>query len=263
MRWKLWLSIILLACCQATFISARPQPGRRGLSLIVVPTEVSAAELRSRIQSGASFEAIALAYSTDPTATAPVTWEWWTSAASAGISCRAEGVEARRSQCRNASWRQLRSVEVDNRGRGQLEIAARQRCRALQQGRYAEAASLFLDAVVRRKSSERRCASRGKSQRPGAGLPISAKLRCGRTAGASIAGDSRTGAWVLRHPAVIPSLVNLAGIARATGRYAEAEQIYRRILSVRWGTPDDSVGADQVLENFAEVLSLAHAGSRP
>jgi tetratricopeptide (TPR) repeat protein len=60
----------------------------------------------------------------------------------------------------------------------------------------------------------------------------------------------------LSHTGVIPSLVNLAGITTATGRYTEAEQFYRRILSLRWGAPGDGIGADQVLENFAEVLSL-------
>src|SRR5262249_31937068 len=62
------------------------------------------------------------------------------------------------------------------------------------------------------------------------------------------------------HTAVIPSLVNLAGITAATGRYAEAEQAYRRILSLRWGAPGGGIGADQVLENFAEVLSLDLTG---
>src|SRR5262245_8990471 len=67
MRWKL-SPLILLASCLATAASVRSQPAGRGLSLIAVPTESEAVALRSRIQSGASFEAIALTYSTDPTA---------------------------------------------------------------------------------------------------------------------------------------------------------------------------------------------------
>jgi glutamine amidotransferase/cyclase len=36
---------------------------------------------------------------------------------------------------------------------------------------------------------------------------------------------------------------NLAGITGATGRYVEAEQVYRRILSVRWGAPGGGIRA--------------------
>ena len=68
MKWKL-SSLIILAFCLATAVSVRSQPARRGVSLIAVPTESEAVALRSRIQSGASFEAIAMSYSTDPTAT--------------------------------------------------------------------------------------------------------------------------------------------------------------------------------------------------
>src|SRR5688572_25775516 len=67
MRWKL-SPLILLVYCLATAASVRSQPARRGFSLIAVPTEREAVALRSRIQSGASFEAIAMTYSTDPTA---------------------------------------------------------------------------------------------------------------------------------------------------------------------------------------------------
>src|SRR5262245_18003697 len=59
-----------------------------------------------------------------------------------------------------------------------------------------------------------------------------------------------------RGPTIEEDLVRSAGIATATGRYAEAEQVYRRILSVRWGATGGRIGADEVLENFAEVLSL-------
>src|SRR5262245_15490043 len=67
MRWKL-SAVIILASCLATAASVNSQSARRGLSLIAVPAESQAVELRSRIRSGASFEAIAMTYSTDPTA---------------------------------------------------------------------------------------------------------------------------------------------------------------------------------------------------
>ncbi|HET9219843.1 MAG TPA: tetratricopeptide repeat protein, partial [Terriglobia bacterium] len=60
------------------------------------------------------------------------------------------------------------------------------------------------------------------------------------------------------HGALLPSLLNLAGIARVREKYDQAEQVYRRILAVRWGTSGtNGISADQVLDNFAEVLSLA------
>ena len=60
--------LIILATCLASTASVRSQPAGNGLSLIAVLTESEAVALRSRIQSGASFEAMALAHSTDPTA---------------------------------------------------------------------------------------------------------------------------------------------------------------------------------------------------
>ncbi len=58
---------------------------------------------------------------------------------------------------------------------------------------------------------------------------------------------------------LLPSLINLSGIAQSTEQYEEAEQIYRRMLCIRWGTsdtPGNEAGA--VLEQFAEILSLGY-----
>ena len=62
MRWKL-SSLIIFGCCLASVLSARQQAGRSGISVIVVPTQIGAEELRVRIRSGVSFEALAMAYS--------------------------------------------------------------------------------------------------------------------------------------------------------------------------------------------------------
>ena len=59
--------LIILATYIASAAPVHSQQAGNGFSLIAVSTESEAAALRSRIQSGASFEAMALAYSTDPT----------------------------------------------------------------------------------------------------------------------------------------------------------------------------------------------------
>jgi tetratricopeptide (TPR) repeat protein len=131
---------------------------------------------------------------------------------------------------------------------------------ALQQGRYPEAASLFLEAVgqaekfgsddIRLAESLNGLAQVYRFQQKYAEAELRARhaLAILERAQGSL------------HRGVLPSLVNLAGVAQATGRYAEAEEIYRRILSIRWGTPKvTDVSADQVLEKFAEVLTLAYA----
>src|SRR5688572_9512821 len=50
--------------------TGHPQTERRGLRLIVVSKEVQGADLRARIQAGASFEALAKEHSIDPSAAA-------------------------------------------------------------------------------------------------------------------------------------------------------------------------------------------------
>ena len=49
-------------------MSARPQSAQLGLGVIVVPMAGDAEDLRSRIREGASFEALAVAYSVDGSA---------------------------------------------------------------------------------------------------------------------------------------------------------------------------------------------------
>jgi tetratricopeptide (TPR) repeat protein len=127
---------------------------------------------------------------------------------------------------------------------------------ALQQGRYPEAASLFLAAVQQAEKFGTQDVRLGES------LNALAQVYRYQQNHAAAEPRARQSLAIFEralgpsHGAVIPSLVNLAGITAATGRYAEAEQVYRRILSIRWGAPGGGVGADQVLENFAEVLSL-------
>ena len=256
MQWKV-SRLIILASCLATATSAGSQPARRGFSLIAVPTESEAVALRSQIQSVASFEAIAMTYSTDPTAGrfgyAGIMDE---SRLSREFQAALKGLKpgAVSAVTRVAGGFVLlkRTTAEEDRWRSQHDDAAG----ALQQGRYAEAASLFLAAV---QQAERFGTEDVRLAESLNGLAQVYRYQQNHAAAEPMARQSLTileRALGPSHTGVIPSLVNLAGITTATGRYTEAEQCYRRILSLRWGAPGGGIGADQVLENFAEVLSL-------
>src|SRR6059036_2956211 len=140
--------VLILTCCLVAVVPARSQSGQRGLSLIVVPTESNASELRSRILSGASFEALAMAYSTDPTATR------------AGYMGMVDEASLRREFRLALEGLQSGAVSAVTRVGDSFALlkwttAAEDLWRsqhdnaldALQEGRYPEAASLFLGAV--------------------------------------------------------------------------------------------------------------------
>jgi tetratricopeptide (TPR) repeat protein len=256
MKWKV-SRLIILASCLATATSAGSQPARRGFSLIAVPTESEAVALRSRIQSGASFEAIAMTYSTDLTAGRSgdigiVDDSRLSREFQAALKGLKPGAVSAVTRVGGGFVLLKRTTAEEDRWRSQHDNAAD----ALQQGRYAEAASLFLAAV---QQAERFGAQDVRLAESLNGLAQVYRYQQNHAAAEPRARQSLTileRALGLSHTGVIPSLVNLAGITTATGRYTEAEQFYRRILSLRWGAPGDGIGADQVLENFAEVLSL-------
>jgi tetratricopeptide (TPR) repeat protein len=256
MKWKR-SPLIILASCLATAASISSQPAGRGVSLIAVPMESEAVDLRSRIQSGASFEAIALTYSTDPTAARSgymgmVDESRLSREFQAALKGLKPGAVSAVTRVGGGFVLLKRTTVEEDRWRLQQDNAAG----ALQQGRYSEAASLFLAAVqqaqefgthdVRLAESLNGLAQVYRYQQNYAAAEPRARQSLAILERAL--GPSHTG--------VIPSLVHTAGITTATGRYAEAEQVYRRILSLRWGAPGGRIGADEVLENFAEVLSL-------
>ena len=255
MKWKL-SPLIILASCLVTAVSVRSQSARRGLSLIAVPTESEAVALRSRIQSGASFEAIAMTYSTDPTAPrsgylgmvdeSSLSREF--QAALKGLKPGAVSAVTRV----GGRFVLLKGTTAEeDLWRSQQDDAAR----ALQQGRYLEAESLFLAAVYQAQKLGTQDVRLAESFN---GLAQVYRYQQKHAAAEPRARQSLAifeGALGPSHGAMIPSLVLIADVTAATGRYPEAEETYRRILSVRWGAPGGN-GADQVLENFAEVLSL-------
>ena len=134
---------------------------------------------------------------------------------------------------------------------------------ALQQGRYPEAVSLF-DAAVERAGTF------GPNDiRLAESLNGLAQAYRYRENYADAEPKARRSLAILEttlgndHEGLLPSLISVAGIIQGTGKYAEAEQFYRRILAIRWGTPGTgSEPARKTLENFAEVLTLVHTRDR-
>jgi tetratricopeptide (TPR) repeat protein len=256
MNWKL-SSLIVLFSCLTTAAPVRSQAAHRGLSLILVPTESEAVQLRSQIQSGASFEVIAVTRSSDPTAARSgylglVNESTLSREFQAALKGLQPGSVSPVTQIAGGFALLKVTTAEEDRWRTQHDDAVM----ALQQGRYSEATSLFLIAV---QQAERFGTQDIRLAESLNGLSQVYRYQQNH---AEAEPRARQSLAILEHalgplhPGVIPSLVNLAGITGATGRYAEAERVYRRILFVRWGLPGAAVGADQVLENFAEVLSL-------
>lgn len=248
--------LIILASCLATVALARSQPARRGLSLIAVSTESEAAGLRTRIQSGASFEALAVTYSTDSTSTRSgylgiVDESSLGREVQSAVKALQPGAVSAVTRVGGRFVLLKRTTAEEDRWRLQQDSGVA----ALQQGRREEALSSFLDAAqqaerfgtqdVRLAESLNGLAQVYRYQQDFAAAEPRARQSLAILEAA--VGPS--------HVAVIPSLVNIAGVATATRRYAEAERVYRRILSVRWGALG-SGDANRVLENFAAVLSL-------
>jgi tetratricopeptide (TPR) repeat protein len=241
-------------------VSARPQSGRIGLSVIVVPTEAGADELRLRIREGASFEALAVAYSVDATAVR---------GGYMGVvdesSLRREFRQALEGLKPGAvssitrvgeSYILLKRTTADeDRWRSEQDSAHA----AIRQGEYRDAATIFLSAIQHAQAFGKEDIRLAESLN---GLAQVYRYQQNYTGAEPPARQSLA---ILErslgngHEALIPSLINLAGIARAREKYGEAEQFYRRILANRWGMPGQGVTADQVLDNFAEVLSLVQS----
>jgi len=244
----------------AAVVSAHPQSGRIGLSVIVVPMERDAEELRSRIRDGSSFETLAVAHSAD---------EFASRAGYMGIveesglrpeyrialrGIRPGGVSAV-TRVGNTFVLLKRTTDTEDLWRATQDRAVTAR----EQGRYPEAASLFLAAVDQAEKLGREDIRLAESLN---GLAQIYRYQQNYADAEPLARQSLAileRALGNAHDALIPSLISVASIARTKGEYAEAEQAYRRILTVRWGMPGaNEVGADQILENFAEVLSLVH-----
>src|SRR5262245_45619629 len=212
MRWKL-ASLLALVAFLAIASSVRSQPARSGFSVIAVRTESEAVALHSRIQSGASFEALAVTYSIDPTAARSgyigiVDESSLSREFRAALKGLKPGTVSPVTRVGGRFVLLKGSTDKEDRWRFQHDSAAG----ALQKGRYSEAASLFLAAVqqaekigtqdVRLAESLNGLAQVYRYQQNFAAAEPRARQSLAileRAVGPS-------------HGALIPSLVNLAGI---------------------------------------------------
>ena len=229
------------------------------MSVIVVPTEAAAEELRSRIRDGASFEALATTYSTDASGSrggymgivdeAALRREFRVAlqglkpgSISAVTPAGDSFVLLKRTTTEEDLWR----FQVD---KGHA---------AVKQGLYPAAASAFLASIKQAEAFGKEDVRLAESLN---GLSQIYRYQQNLEDAEPLARQSLVileRAYGNNHGALLPSLLNLAGIARVREKYDQAEQVYRRILAVRWGTSGtNGISADQVLDNFAEVLSLA------
>jgi tetratricopeptide (TPR) repeat protein len=258
MRWKL-SSLITLGCCLATSLSVYPQSGPGGISVIVVPTEAAAEELRSRIRDGDSFEMLATAYSTDSTASrggymGVVEESTLMRKFRAALDGLKAGSISTVTPVGDSFVLLKRTTAEEDLWRSQCDKGHA----AVKQGLYPTAASLFLTAIQQAEAF-------GKDDvRLAESLNGLSQVYRYQQNFAEAEPPARRSLVILEraygnsHEALLPSLLNLAGIARAGEKYSEAEHVYRRILAIRWGTSRTTgTSADQVLDDFAEVLSLA------
>ena len=243
------------------FTLGEPQADRRGVNVIVVTTEPKAHELRDRIRAGESFELLAIKYSVGRSA-------------SEGGYLGAIRVEDLRQELQRPLERLkpgevsavtkvgrefflLRWSTADEDGWRTQYNAGLQ---ALQQKHYPEAVQLFSAAMQAATKPGREDPRYARSL---LGLSQSYRLQGNYDGAEPLARQSAALYERLlgsEHPGVIPSLENLAAISQARGRHADAEQTYRKILSIRWGGQPGPVRVDvaELLEDLATVLSAGY-----
>ena len=249
--------------CSLAIGAGQAQSLGRGVSVIVVGTQQEAEELRTRIDQGDSFEALAMTHSKDASASSggyigamdpinldvefrSVLQELSPGAVSSVVRYGAGFVLLRRGTADEDAWRLQ-----NNKGTN-----------ALQQGHYKEAGSLFLAAV---QQAERLRPSNFPLAESLVGLARASLYQQTYT---DAERHARRSLAILEkqigsaHEAVISGLSVLATAVQSRGGYSEAEQIYRRILSIRWSEYSESakVGSSEVLENLAETIALSYTG---
>ncbi len=258
---RMVLSLVTL-CWIIPAASGAPQGDRHGVSVIEVKTHAEAEELRDRVRAGDSFGLSAIKSSVGRS---------WADGGYIG-NVRASDL---RSELRTPLERMkpgevspvirvgseyllLRwSTAEEDRWRSEYSAGLQ----ALQQGRYPAAVRSFLAAITdaaefgpedHRVARSMRALSqvyRLQANYAGAKLVAQQSLKIfERLVGAD-------------HPAVIPSLQNLAAIGQESGDFGQAEQLYRKILAIRWGAPSGAVRVDagEVLEELAAVLLAGYS----
>jgi tetratricopeptide (TPR) repeat protein len=243
--------------------AGRPQTESHGVSVIVVNTQTQATELRAQLRSGASYEVLAMKFSLDPTAPHGG-YVGVMGAANVPPEFRSvlEGMQsgAISSVTRiGERFALLKLATPAEDGWRSLDTAAND---ALRQGRFPEAESLFVSAVVKAKEFMPEDVRLADSLN---GLARAYRYQ-GKYGNAESSARQALAiqeqALGTEHPAVLDSLVNLVASVQFQENYADAESLYRRILSLRWRTVNSGPAANvtEVLDDFATVLTLAYLG---
>ena len=255
------LLLLVVACWITPVAAERLRVEPRGLSVIVVPTQAEATDLRVQIQAGASFEVLAVKRSVAPSAAAggylgTFDTETLRPEFQTELARLKPGDVSRVTRVGN-EFVLLRWATADEQSWWSQNDAGLQ---ALQQGRYPEAAQLFLASVQKATKFGPEDYRLAQSLN---GLAQAYRLQGNIGDAESLA---RRSLAILEkvlgpeHAGVLQSLENLAPAVAALGSLVEAGRLYQRILSIRCSEPSGpvSLNAVQTLENFAAVLSLGY-----
>jgi tetratricopeptide (TPR) repeat protein len=255
-----FLSIAVM-CSITALALGRPQADRRGVSVIVVSTETEANQLRARLRAGESFELLAIKYSSGRSALdggyigaarvsdltpeiQPPLQRLKPGEVSAPTKVAREFFLLRWATAAEDSWRS----EYQS-GR-----------EALQQQRYMQAVQSFHRAVQAGMKFGREDPRYARSL-----LALAETYRLQQTLDEAepLARQSLAIYEKLlgpEHLGVVASLESIAAIAHARQRYTDAEQMHRRILSIRVTAPHGQVHTDvvEVFEDLAAVMSAGY-----
>ncbi len=261
MRLKHVLLSIVMTCWIAPLFLGAPQADRRGVTVIVVKTEAEANRLRTRIREGESFDLLAVKYSVGRTS---LEGGYLGAARPEELSPELRGPldqletgEVSQATKAGNQYLLLRWATPDeDRWRSQYDAGFQ----LLQQKRYGEAAQSFSVALQEAIEFGRQDSRYARSLM---GLSETYRLQKLFDKAEPLARESLAVFEQLlgsEHLGVIPSLENLAALEQARGRHADAEQIYRRILSTRWSGPPgpERVDAVELLDDLAAVLSAGY-----
>ena len=255
------LLCIIITCLLVPLASGVPQADRRGLNLIVVSTQAEAASLRNRIRAGESFELLAMRHSIGPSAE---TGGYFITLRAGDLRQELEGALEKLKPGQISPVENLgrlffllrRSTPAEDTWRSRYDAGLQ----LLLQHRYREAVeslSVVAQEATRLNREDPRIALSLQS------LSHAYRLQHDYAHAETAARQSLTFFERLlgpEHPGLIPALENLAAITQAIDDNKEAEQLYRRILSIRWSGPKgvNPMDAFEVLEKLSAVLAAAY-----
>ncbi len=263
---KRTLLSIVVTSLVVPFVLGLPQADRRGLNVIVVATQSEASMLRNRIRAGESFELLAMRHSIGPFAEEG---GYFVTSRAGDLRQELEDALARLKPGEVSPVEKLgrmffllrRSTGDEENWRSQYNEGLQ----ALQQQRYAEAASSFSVAVQEAMKFGR------EDPRVALGLQgLSQSYRLHKDYERAEPAARQSLALLEKllgseHSGVLQSLENLAAIEAGRQEFGEASQHYQRVLSMRWKGTQDPARVDPVavLEKLSAVLTAAFFRDTP